>query len=179
MPFKMNPLKIPEVILVEPTIYPDSRGYFLETFRVNQFALGGVAVQFVQENFSHSVRNTLRGLHCQWKKPQAKLVTCINGKIFDVAVDVRPDSKTYGKWVGEFLSGEDKRQLYIPPGFAHGFCVLSETADVFYKCSEYYDATDERGILWSDPEIGISWPVSEPLLSIKDESNLRLKDFYS
>jgi len=175
MSFKMSRLEIPEVLLIEPQVRKDSRGYFLETFRRNQFMDGGIGSDFVQENFSHSVKDTLRGLHCQIRKPQAKLVTCLNGKIFDVAVDIRTESPTFKKWVGVVLTGECKRSLFIPEGFAHGFCVLSDSADVLYKCSNYYDPEDDFGILWSDPDIAIEWPVAQPLLSEKDSRNKNLE----
>ncbi|MFO1463182.1 MAG: dTDP-4-dehydrorhamnose 3,5-epimerase [bacterium] len=176
MAFNFSRLEIPEVILVEPTIFSDSRGYFLEQYRENQFATGGIQTKFVQDNLSRSVRGTLRGLHSQIKRPQAKLVTCLRGEIFDVAVDLRPDSPSFGKWVAAILSGETKRQLFIPEGFAHGFCVTSDVAEVYYKCSSYYSPEDECGVLWSDPDIGIQWPISDPLLSEKDKKNLQLRE---
>ena len=159
---------IPEVILVEPAVFRDDRGFFLATYHQGKFLDGGLPGSFVQDNHSFSVRGTLRGLHAQLRKPQGKLVRAIEGEIFDVAVDIRPGSSTFGQWVGEVLSGENLRQLYVPPGFAHGFCVLSETAHVGYKCTELYDREDEIGVLWNDPDIAISWPVTEPLLSPKD-----------
>ena len=171
MGIKFTPLEIPEVILVEPQIHSDTRGYFLETYHRQKYEAGGVAATFVQDNLSSSIKNALRGLHYQIKKPQAKLVMVLSGEIFDVVVDVRPNSPTFGKWVGAMLSGNNKKQIYVPEGFAHGFCVLSETAQVLYKCSELYDPQDEAGILWSDPAIGIKWPVKAPLLSPKDQAN--------
>ena len=168
MSIKCTPTKIPEVVVVEPLIFSDDRGYFLELYHQAKFKDAGVFQEFVQDNFSRSTKNTLRGLHYQKRKPQAKLVTALCGLIFDVAVDLRPQSPTFGNWVGELLSGENKRQMYIPAGFAHGFCVLSENAEVFYKCSDFYDPTDERGIRWSDPILQIAWPVQSPIVSPKD-----------
>lgn len=165
---KFLPRDLPEVILVEPRVHPDDRGFFLETYHQRKFTEGGLTAAFVQDNHSYSVRGTLRGLHAQLKKPQGKLVGAVVGEIFDVAVDIRPHSPTFGKWVGEVLSGGNLRQLYVPPGFAHGFCVLSDTAHVLYKCTELYDQQDEIVIAWNDPEIGIDWPVEKPLLSPRD-----------
>ncbi len=162
------PLEIPEVILVEPKVHGDDRGFFLETYHQRKFADGGITAAFVQDNHSYSVRGTLRGLHAQLRRPQGKLVRVILGEIFDVAVDIRPHSPTFGRWVSEVLSGENLHQLYVPPGFAHGFCVLSETAHVLYKCTELYDPEDEIVIAWNDPRIGIPWPVESPLLSPRD-----------
>ncbi|KAB2840735.1 dTDP-4-dehydrorhamnose 3,5-epimerase [bacterium] len=168
MTLKCTPMEIPEVILVEPRVFPDVRGHFLEVYHQEKYFSAGIRARFVQDNFSSSVKNTLRGLHYQSKRPQAKLVSAIQGHIFDVAVDIRPHSPTFGKWVGAYLSGEDRRQLFIPEGFAHGFCVLSDFAAVLYKCSDYYDPDDDRGVLWSDPQIAIPWPVQRPVLSEKD-----------
>ncbi len=171
---KFLPTRIPEVILVESDVFRDDRGYFLETHHQAKYAAGGIPEAFVQDNQSFSIRGTLRGLHAQLRHPQGKLVRAVLGEIFDVAVDIRPDSPTFGQWVGEILSGESFRQLWVPPGFAHGFCVLSETAHVLYKCTELYRQDDEIGIVWNDPGIGgvgnggIDWPISEPLLSPKD-----------
>lgn len=167
---KFFPTAIPEVILVEPAVFRDDRGFFLETYHQGKFVDGGLPGSFVQDNHSFSIRGTLRGLHAQLRKPQGKLVRAIEGEIFDVAVDIRPDSPTFGRWVGEVLSGENLRQLYVPPGFAHGFCVLSETAHVGYKCTELYDREDEIGVAWNDPGIAVAWPVENPLLSPKDAS---------
>jgi dTDP-4-dehydrorhamnose 3,5-epimerase len=169
---KFQPTSLPEVVLVEPKVFPDDRGYFLETWHQTRYAEGGIPGPFVQDNCSYSIRGTLRGLHAQLRKPQGKLVRAVLGEIFDVAVDIRPDSPTFGQWVGEVLSGENFRQLWVPPGFAHGFAVLSETALVQYKCTELYDRGDEIGIVWNDPRIGITWQIDwqegEPLLSPKD-----------
>jgi dTDP-4-dehydrorhamnose 3,5-epimerase len=165
---KFQATRLPEVVLVEPDVFRDDRGYFLETWHQEKFAAGGIPETFVQDNHSYSIRDTLRGLHAQLRNPQGKLVRAILGEIFDVAVDIRPDSPTCGQWVGERLSGDNFRQLWVPPGFAHGFAVLSETAHVQYKCTDFYDRDDEIGIVWNDPGIGINWPVAEPLLSPKD-----------
>ena len=170
------PTAFPEVVLVEPDVFKDDRGFFLETWHQEKYRRGGLPETFVQDNHSYSVRGVLRGLHAQLRHPQGKLVRAVLGEIFDVAVDIRPGSPTYGKWVGEVLSGENFRQLWVPPGFAHGFCVLSETAHVLYKCTTLYDRDDEVSILWDDPEIGIEWPVREPLLSPKDRQARRLQD---
>lgn len=178
MSIKCTPTKIPEVIVVEPLIFSDDRGYFLELYHRAKFKNAGVFQEFVQDNFSSSTKNTLRGLHYQEKNPQAKLVTALSGLIFDVAVDLRPQSPTFGNWVGELLSGENKRQLYIPAGFAHGFCVLSENAEVFYKCGDFYDPADERGIRWSDPSLKIAWPVQSPIVSPKDRELPFLKEVF-
>ena len=158
--------KLPGVVIVEPDVYRDPRGLFLETFHAVRYREGGIPHGFVQDNHSHSVRGTLRGLHAQRRRPQGKLVRVVQGEIFDVAVDVRPGSPTFGKWESAILSGENFRQIFIPPGFAHGFCVLSETADVEYKCTELYDRADEIGARWDSA--GIQWPLDRPLLSAKD-----------
>jgi dTDP-4-dehydrorhamnose 3,5-epimerase len=165
---KFLPRALPEVILIEPAVFRDERGFFLETYHQRKFRDDGLPGEFLQDNHSFSVRGTLRGLHAQLRKPQGKLVRAVQGEIFDVAVDIRPDSPTFGRWVGEVLSGENLCQLYVPPGFAHGFCVLSESAHVLYKCTELYDREDEIGIAWNDPRIQIAWPVEDPLLSPKD-----------
>lgn len=173
---KFTPTRLPEVILVEPDVFRDERGFFLETHHQRKYGAGGIPEFFVQDNQSFSIARTLRGLHAQRLHPQGKLVRAIQGEIFDVGVDIRPGSPTFGQWVGEVLSGESFRQLYIPPGFAHGFCVLSETALVQYKCTDFYDRDDEIGILWNDPEIGIDWPVEDPLLNDKDRRAPRLAE---
>ena len=164
------------VVLIEPDVFDDPRGYFLETYHAGKYAGGGIPGPFVHDNFSHSVRGTLRGLHYQLRHAQGKLVMALEGRIFDVAVDIRKGSPTFTQWVGVELSGENKRQLYIPPGFAHGFCVLSDTADVLYKCTDVYAPQDERGIIWNDPALGIKWPVADPLLSKKDGAYQRLSE---
>jgi dTDP-4-dehydrorhamnose 3,5-epimerase len=167
---------LPGVIVIEPDVFEDSRGYFLETYHAKKYADAGISGPFVQDNFSRSIRGTLRGLHYQRSRAQGKLVSVPDGVVFDVAVDIRPGSPTFGQWVGMELSAENKRQLYIPSGFAHGFCVLSEVAAFAYKCTDFYVPQDEGGILWNDPAIGISWPVSVPLLSAKDQAYKYLAD---
>ncbi len=163
-------IKLPEVIIIEPDVYQDDRGFFLESYQEKKYQKGGINSQFVQDNHSNSVKNTLRGLHAQIKQPQGKLIRVIEGEVFDVAVDIRPKSPTFKTWVAVTLSQQNFKQIYIPPGFAHGFCVLSDNAQFEYKCTAYYDPTDELTILWSDPEINIDWPVSEPILSEKDKN---------
>ena len=161
-------LSIPEVILIEPKIFSDKRGFFFENFKEEDFILNGIT-KLIQDNISHSTLGVIRGLHYQKNpKAQAKLVTAITGKIFDVAVDIRKNSPTYGKWVGEILSNENHRSLYIPEGFAHGFSVLSKEADVFYKVSNEYSQENEGGIKWNDPTINISWSIEQPIISEKD-----------
>jgi len=157
---------LPGVLIVEPDVFRDPRGFFLETFHAARYRDGGIPYDFVQDNHSKSVRGTLRGLHAQRRRPQGKLVRAAQGEIFDVAVDIRPGSATFGKWVGARLSGESFRQMFVPPGFAHGFCVLSATAEVEYKCTDFYDRADEIGARWDS--VGIEWPIQDPLLSPKD-----------
>jgi len=156
------------LVIVEPRVFGDNRGFFLETHHRRKYRDLGIDCRFVQDNLSFSVKGTLRGLHFQVAKPQAKLVQALTGEVFDVAVDIRPDSATFGDWFGIRLSEHNKRQLFIPEGFAHGFCVLSENAHFSYKCSEYYDPRDEGGILWSDQNLAINWPIKNPILSEKD-----------
>ena len=177
MPFRFQRLEIPDVILITPKIHSDPRGFFIETYKKSEFAKNGIKEKFVQDNWSHSMKGTLRGLHFQ-KSPQAqaKLVMALKGEVFDVAVDIRKDSLTYGKWVGEILSEKKAQMLYIPAGFAHGFCVLSDEADFVYKVSQEYSTELDSGIFWNDPEIGIDWPISDPLLSEKDLALPLLKD---
>jgi len=160
--------EIPDVILVKPTLIEDHRGFFMESYHIEKFKLGGIDCTFVQDNHAKSVQNTLRGLHFQIKYPQAKLLSCLKGKVFDVAVDIRKDSPYFGKWVGEKLSEGNKYQLFIPQGFAHGYYVMSETAEIAYKCSDIYHPEDEQGIRWNDSDIGIEWPGTEPVLSERD-----------
>jgi dTDP-4-dehydrorhamnose 3,5-epimerase len=167
---------LPGVILVEPDVYKDARGFFLETFHAEKYAAAGIPAIFVQDNHSSSVRNTLRGLHMQVRKPQGKLVRVVEGEIWDVAVDVRQGSATFGQWAAEWLSAENFKQLYVPPGCAHGFCVLSGTAQVQYKCTELYDPADEIGIAYDDSDIAIAWPVTSPILSDRDKRHGRLTD---
>ncbi len=171
--------ELPGVLLVEPDIFEDARGWFFESFHAQRYAAMGIPGPFVQDNVSHSVRGTLRGLHYQLRQPQGKLVMVQDGEVFDVAVDIRKGSPTFGKWIGIQLSSNNKRQLYIPPGFAHGFCVLSETAEMTYKCTDFYAPHDERGIIWNDPTLGIHWPVSAPLVSPKDQAYKTLSDMSS
>ena len=159
------------LVLIEPDVFRDERGYFLETFHAAKYAGAGIASAFVQDNHSLSVRRTLRGLHMQVHKPQGKLLRVVEGTIWDVAVDVRRGSPTFGQWATETLTGDNFKQIYVPPGFAHGFCVLSDTAQVQYKCTELYDPADELGIAWNDPDLAIPWPVEEPLLSKKDRTH--------
>jgi dTDP-4-dehydrorhamnose 3,5-epimerase len=170
------PTSLEGLLIIEPDVFGDTRGYFLETYHQGRYESIGLDTNFVQDNLSFSKKNTLRGLHFQITHPQAKLVQAISGNIFDVAVDIRPESPTFGKWSSALLSEENKRQLFIPGGFAHGFCVLSKSAHVAYKCSDYYRPEDEGGILWSDPAIAIDWPVKDPMLSDKDQKNPYLKD---
>lgn len=171
---KFNFIKtsIDGVLIIEPTVFGDQRGYFMETYQKEEFKSLGLDVDFVQDNQSSSHKGVLRGLHFQYTQPQGKLVRVISGEVFDVAVDLRKDSPTYAKWEGVILSAENKKQFYIPPGFAHGFVVLSDSAEFTYKCTDYYKADDEGGIQWDDPEIGIDWPIDEIdeiILSDKDK----------
>ena len=162
--------RLPGVLLLEPQVHRDARGFFLEVYQAARLEECGIHARFVQHNQSRSARGTLRGLHWQYRRPQAKLVRVLSGEIFDVAVDIRRGSPTFGVWEGMHLSADNFRQTFIPEGFAHGFCVLSETADVEYKCSDYYAVGGEAGLPWNDPAIGIAWPVSAPLLSVKDSA---------
>ena len=169
MSFTFKKLDIPEVILVDAKAFSDDRGYFLESFKKSVFTSNGIDTKFVQDNFSHSVKGVLRGLHYQKNpKAQAKLVIALRGKIFDVAVDIRKNSPTFGKWVGEILSEKNHKLLYVPEGFAHGFCVLSNEADVLYKVNQEYSPEHEMGILWNDPDLHISWPIKKPILQERD-----------
>lgn len=172
--FNFLPTEIEGMFIIEPAVFGDDRGYFMETYNYQDFAAAGLDMTFVQDNQSKSRRGVLRGLHFQKTQPQGKLVRVISGEVFDVGVDLRPDSKTFGKWVGVLLSAENKRQFYVPEGFAHGFVVLSETAEFVYKCTRFYDPSDEGGLMWNDPDLGIDWhmPKSvEILLSDKDQKN--------
>jgi dTDP-4-dehydrorhamnose 3,5-epimerase len=173
---KVDRTELPEVLLIEPRMHGDSRGFFYESFQAIRYAEAGVTGPFVQDNVSRSVRGTLRGLHFQEPRGQGKLVQVLRGTVWDVAVDVRRGSPRFGRWIGVELSEAAPRQLWIPPGFAHGFCVLSESADFFYKCTELYAPECERSIAWDDPAIGIEWPVDAPLLSPKDRAAPRLAD---
>lgn len=165
---QVSPTSLPEVRLIEPHVFSDDRGFLMEIYHEGRYWAAGVGVPMVQMNISHSVRGTLRGLHYQLRRPQGKLIQVVRGVIFDVAVDIRRGSGTFGRWTGVELSEEKRSQLYIPGGFAHGFCVVSETADVLYGCTALYDPQDEGGILWSDPALGIAWPISDPILSVRD-----------
>lgn len=167
------------VLIVEPKVFGDHRGFFLETFQVERYRDAGIGLPFVQDNHSRSQRGVLRGLHFQRTRPQGKLVSVSRGAVYDVAVDINPDSPTCGQYVGVELNDENHRQLWVPPGYAHGFCVLSEVADFQYKCTDYYQPEDEGGLLWNDPDVGIPWPVAEPQLSAKDQLNPRLRDLLS
>lgn len=171
---RIEPTTLPGVLLIEPDIHADGRGFFLETYHAARYGEAGVGVTFLQDNLSHSTRGVLRGLHYQLRSPQAKLVSVLQGRILDVAVDVRVGADSFGRWEAFELSSEARRQLYVPPGYAHGFYVLSETADVCYKCSALYDPEDDYGIHYADPELAIAWPVSEPVLSAKDRALPRL-----
>ena len=177
MEISVESLKIPEIKLIKPVVYTDQRGFFLETYHQQKYNPLGVPENFVQDNHSHSRQGVLRGLHFQLRHPQGKLIYVSRGTIFDVAVDIRRGSPTFGQWVGTILSDENHHQLYIPPGFAHGFYVLSEAADVIYKCTDFYNKDDDFGIFWNDPQIGIDWPLEgQPLLSAKDSQLPLLKD---
>ena len=181
---KVTPTKLPSVLVIEPDAFGDARGWFLETFSSKRYeqALGfaerraGIELSFVQDNISFSAKNILRGLHFQYPRPQGKLVEVLSGEVFDVAVDIRLGSPTFGQWVGENLSSLNHKQIYIPPGFAHGFCVLSDTALFSYKCTNYYSPAAEGGIIWNDPDLRIDWPVPTPIVSGKDATYPRLKD---
>ena len=172
----VTPTSIPEVLLVEPRVFGDARGFFFESFSAARYAEHGIVGPFVQDNVSLSRRGVLRGLHFQHPRGQGKLVSVLRGEVFDVAVDIRIGSPTFGQWVGESLSSENKRQLFVPAGFAHGFVVTSDEALFAYKCTEYYDAPNERSIRWDDPAIGIEWPTSAPSLSPKDADARLLAD---
>lgn len=177
---KFNFIKtdIPDVQIIEPTVFGDDRGYFMETYQIDEFAAAGIDKPFVQDNQSRSTKGVLRGLHFQIEHPQSKLVRVVSGEVFDVAVDLRPDSPTYGKWEGAVLSAENRRQFFVPRGFAHGFLVLSDVAEFCYKCDDVYHPNDEGGLMWNDPEIGIEWPILEGMelvLSEKDKAHPGLK----
>lgn len=177
--FKFTKTDIDGMFIVEPTVFGDNRGYFMETYNENDFKKEGYDLTFVQDNQSKSTKGVLRGLHLQVKHPQGKLVRVIKGEVFDVGVDLRGDSPTYGKWFGAILSEENKKQLYIPPKFAHGFVVLSPEAEFVYKCTEFYKPEDESGIMWNDEDIGIDWPIDdidEIILSDKDKEWKSLKE---
>jgi len=170
------PTELPGVLILEPKVFGDGRGFFVETFHARRYAQAGITGPFVQDNLSFSQRGVLRGLHLQHPHDQGKLVYVLQGEVFDVAVDVRVGSPNFGRWTGTMLSGENKRQFYVPPGFAHGFCTVSDTALFAYKCTDVYHPETELSIAWDDPDIGVEWPVTSPLLSEKDREAPRLKD---
>jgi dTDP-4-dehydrorhamnose 3,5-epimerase len=168
---QFEPTQIPDVVLIRPRVFGDDRGFFLESWEERKFAAAGITAKFVQDNHSRSARHTLRGLHYQMKQTQGKLVRVVNGTVFDVAVDIRRSSPTFWKWVGVVLSAENHEMLWVPEGFAHGFVVLSESADFLYRCTDFYAPAEEKAIRWNDPEVGVRWPLppgAEPLLSAKD-----------
>ncbi len=173
---KISETKLPGVMVIEPKVFGDVRGFFMETWNQARYADMGLPMNFVQDNLSFSQRGVLRGLHFQNPYAQGKLVYVLQGEVFDVAVDIQVGSPTFGQWTGVRLSGENKRQFYIPEGFAHGFCVLSETALFAYKCTESYQPQAEQGVIWNDPDLKIDWPVEQPLLSEKDKAYPRLKE---
>ena len=171
----VSPTELPGLLTIEPKSFGDSRGFFFESYQRDRYYGAGIAVEFVQDNVSRSCKGTLRGLHYQLTRPQGKLVYVTRGEVFDVAVDLRRKSPTFGRWFGTLLNDTNHKQLYIPPGFAHGFAVTSESADFCYKCTEFYDPKDERTLLWNDPDIGIAWPDLDPrILSAKDQQGTRL-----
>lgn len=176
---KVENTNLPGVVVITPQVFGDDRGFFMETYNSAKTSEAGVPEVFVQDNHSRSTQGVLRGLHFQYPQWQGKLVRAISGEIFDVAVDMRSDSETYGKWFGILLNDENKQQLYVPPGFAHGFCVTSDIADVAYKCTSDYQPNQDTGFLWNDPEIGIEWPIENPLLSEKDAKLGKFSDLSS
>ena len=167
---------LPEVMIIEPRVFEDDRGYFMEMYHQEKLAEAGILETFVQDNRSRSCRGTIRGLHYQLGRPQGKLIWALQGEVFDVAVDIRKGSTNFGKWVGVTLSGENKLGLYIPPDFAHGFCVISDEAEFFYKCTDFYSPEHERCIRWNDPDLAIEWPVKEAVVSERDANSPLLKD---
>jgi dTDP-4-dehydrorhamnose 3,5-epimerase len=173
---KITPTDLPGVMLIEPTVFSDARGFFMESYHVQRYVEAGLPGAFVQDNYSRSRRGVLRGLHYQLHHSQGKLVWVTRGEVFDVVVDIRQGSPTFGRWLGVVLAEDNPRQLYVPPGFAHGFCTLSDTADFLYKCNDFYHPDDESGILWCDPDLAISWPVFAPILSPKDQRYPRLAE---
>jgi len=173
---KVLQTELPGVLVIEPTVHRDARGFFVETYQAKRYAEAGVDATFVQDNHSCSARGTVRGLHAQLARPQAKLVRVLRGAIWDVVVDVRRGSPTFKRWIGVELTQDNFRQIYVPIGFAHGFCVTSDVAEVEYKCSDYYQPGDELGLAWNDPELAIPWPVAEPLLSDKDRAGKPLAE---
>ena len=176
MQFTTCPL--PGVVVIEPDVFRDLRGFFLETYHAEKYQANGMPLAFVQDNHSLSAHRTLRGLHLQLRKPQGKLVRAVQGEIWDVAVDIRPDSPTFGHWVGATLSADSFLQIYVPAGYAHGFCVTSDIAQVEYKCTDVYDAADERGLPWNDADLAIDWPMSDPVLSVRDQSHPSFREMF-
>lgn len=173
---KVTTCPLDGILLIEPAVYADNRGFFLESFEQQRYRDAGIREEFIQDNHSRSKRNVLRGLHFTKHKPQAQLLTVMRGSIFDVVVDIRPGSPTFGKWFGTELSAGERPQIYMPHGFAHGFCVLSDVADLHYKVSQKYDPSDEGGLRWNDPDIGITWPVESPEISARDLAHPLLKE---
>lgn len=173
---KISTTALPGVLIIEPKAFGDARGFFLETFQSQRYAKAGITLPFVQDNHSRSQRGVLRGLHFQRQHPQGKLVSVSRGAVFDVAVDINPNSATFAQYVATVLNDENHLQMWIPPGYAHGFCVLSDVADFHYKCTELYEPTDEAGIIWNDPDVNIAWPLNNPLLSEKDQKLPYLRD---
>ena len=168
---KVTESRLKGVYLIKPRVFEDSRGFFLETYNRDRYRDNGIDVDFVQDNYARSPRGILRGMHYQIKHSQAKLVWVPEGEVFDVVEDLRKDSPTFGQWDGYALSSKNKHQLFVPTGFAHGYCVTSETADFMYKCSDFYHPEDEGGLIWNDPKVGIEWPIEDPILSEKDQNN--------
>jgi dTDP-4-dehydrorhamnose 3,5-epimerase len=175
---RVTETSLPGVLLIEPVVHRDGRGFFIETYHADRYREHGIAAPFVQDNHSRSVQGTLRGLHLQVQRPQGKLIHVIEGEIFDVAVDVRRGSPAFGRWVSVNLTADNFRQVYVPPGFAHGFCVISPIAQVVYKCTEVYDPASEIGVAWNDPAIGIAWPTREPRLSARDSTHPALAELH-
>jgi dTDP-4-dehydrorhamnose 3,5-epimerase len=176
MAIRVIETQLPGVLVIESDIHADGRGFFKEVYRYDKYLAAGLDMRFVQDNHSHSVKGVLRGLHYQLNSPQGKLVMAVTGEVFDVAVDIRKGSPNFGKWTGVYLSLLNNRQVYVPGGFAHGFCVLSDSADVIYKSTGVFDPDDQYGVLWSDPDINIEWPVADPVLSVRDAENPALKE---
>jgi len=172
---KVTESRLKGVLLIKPRVFEDSRGFFLETYNRDRYRDNGIEAEFVQDNYARSTRGILRGMHYQIKHSQAKLVWVPEGEVFDVAVDLRKDSPTFGQWEGYTLSSKNKHQLFVPTGFAHGYCVISETADFMYKCTDFYYPEDEGGLIWNDPKVGIEWPIEDPVLSEKDQNNPTLE----
>ena len=174
---KVEKTKLEGVLIITPDVFEDERGFFFESYSKKKFEEAGINVDFVQDNHSHNVKGVLRGLHYQSGAGEVKLVRCTKGKVFDVAVDIRTDSKTFGKWFGVKLTAENKKMIFIPVGFAHGFCALSKEAEVQYKCSAYYNKETDVGIMWNDSEINVKWPVKLPIISDRDKNNISFKDY--